>query len=499
MSRRKTTVSLQKIIDLLHRNSFGLTATFCEGASGASEVKFLQVKTPNIQKTFVISIPSRYIVKNTVDSHRRFHIGKFGNVPSKQIDYLTDLKGSRLECDLVAISSTTIYLYRNNGDNEGYLIGEAAIAELKKHSRVAADTPETGSDPVEKLVRDTKFLARNLGSDEDSDGELSPEDLKKMKVFGKTTTVVLDTETDDEISELCEGDIEEDANEESEEGGNADEESEGSDFANTRIHKNDGDDPAQDEESSDEYPSESEYPARTSGRLEKPTLEESLEEAEDQDIVFESAPKHKKKSHRKDKKSGPRRAKKISSDNSLPLHIDEADLEIGIIYVSIDLSTFYTRVSAPSFENDILKIYDTLDANEMEMRDLRTKEIAELSLKISEKVKTEMDLFRAADLKNKSQMIRLTESLKKLETLSIRVNANPSKFADSKAKIERMKENVKNTFDDLNLDGLRLRDLANDTLGHYLTCLEDMIGFQPNFGNLSESEKRPDASHEDVV
>ena len=144
-----------------------------------------------------------------------------------------------------------------------------------------------------------------------------------------------------------------------------------------------------------------------------------------------------------------------------------------------------------------MKTYDTLDTNEMEMRDLRSKEIGELASKISEKVKNEMEMFRAADLKIKSQIVRLSETMKRLDALSEKIDLNPSKFSREKVRVGGMRDLSKNTFEEMNLRGLRLRDIANDTLGHYLTCLEDMINFQPDFGFDADADGKNSTADDD--
>ena len=104
------TLSLNKLQKLLHENSYTLVSLYCEGDA----TRFLEVRTPKIQKTFIIALPRKYKLLCSESSYKRIEIYPSDERDSRQIDYLTELKGPLIDCDLVSISSFMVCLYKNN-------------------------------------------------------------------------------------------------------------------------------------------------------------------------------------------------------------------------------------------------------------------------------------------------------------------------------------------------------------------------------------------------
>jgi hypothetical protein len=148
-------LSLSKFSELLTKHSYSLISTYCAG----DECRFLEVKTPTYQKTFVIYVPEKYKMVVTTDVYRRLCVGKATSIQPHALSYLVDMKGPLLECDLLSISSTTICVYRHNGTTQCYPIGGSIkIDEVEPKEEVEKDE----EDPIKKIESDAVRLIEKL-------------------------------------------------------------------------------------------------------------------------------------------------------------------------------------------------------------------------------------------------------------------------------------------------------------------------------------------------
>lgn len=418
MSSKRISLSLNKVTSLLSNNGYILAALYCVD----DEVVFIECRTPKLQRTFIINVPEKYRLVKTDDKYKCLTISRLPVSPTRQLDYLMEIKGPLLECDLVAVSSTRLALYRNNGSSDCFKFGGPDPVDEEDDDNTI-DGVEIPEDP-EALLKGVNAVLKKMASrgevdaeqvvmpSEDIDNpikEVKPEDIEEMKVVNPKPK-----NTDDPIVEL---EFEEETRNEV-----------------PGLGEGDGDDAegVVDGESDDE--------ADPSDQLSKAKLS-SL-------------------TYRK--------------DNALPPNLEEAEIAIGIIYVCIDLTSFYKR-AATNLETEVLANYDVLETNEREMREGKVSVIGELCTKLSHKTTEILERFQKKEASLKAERLKLSAILDNAEGLRKKTESDVKKFADVKSDVDRIYTQTKTTLHELNIEILRLRDEVDDALDSFQKVLEEMI------------------------
>ena len=186
-------MSLTKLTTLLANHFYGVVSTYCVG----NEVHFLEARTPKMQKTFVIRVPPKYKMEGNDENYKRFqvtHIPASGVPPTtRQLDYLMDIKGPLIDCDLLSISSTGMCLYKNNNDVDYYKIGEYDIPE----DRSLPEEPEIGG--VEQIIKEAAILMERLDPHEE---ESPPKEIREDPEAEKVETEEVDTPIELEFDDV---------------------------------------------------------------------------------------------------------------------------------------------------------------------------------------------------------------------------------------------------------------------------------------------------------
>jgi hypothetical protein len=385
-----------------------------------------------------------------VDTYRRLQISSTTTPPSsasRQLDYLMEVKGPLLECDLLAISSSALCLYRNNGSVEYYVIGDG---EMSTEVDEVDDAEAIPIDQVDQIVKDAKAIMKKVSPDENFDMEddvpeaspsgreiakgdrlsvssSSKRSRKPKKIIELEFEDLEGTPIDSSVPELMEDDvvIDDDENVDEERDGDGDEEDDGD------VEEGDDIDEGDDEEVNENEPT------TMTVKPPQPT------------------------------KPKPRR------DNPLPPKLEDADLNLGIIYNCIDLSVFYKK--APSLEADIIAVYDALDDNEGDMREGKISKIVDLSEELIKRARSELERRKKEELGLKSQLIKLSAVLDRSNGLKSKVGAAPAKFANVKPEVDRVYNQTKLALHEINVELLRVRDAADEMLESYISSLEEMV------------------------
>jgi hypothetical protein len=158
-------------------------------------------------------------------------------------------------------------------------------------------------------------------------------------------------------------------------------------------------------------------------------------------------------------------------DNSIPENMVECNVDLGLLYFSMDLSIFYQRLrtEGPPLEEEVLTAYDTMDDNEADTRSSKLDEIQELCSKISSKAKQLVEGYQKRELDLKSQVLKLSTVLEKAEKLKDKVV--DKKFADEKPNVDRLYNQTKTSLYDLNVEIAQNKDCINDLLNIYISSL----------------------------
>ena len=422
---KRVTLSINKVTSLLSNNGYVLAALYCV----ENEVVFLECRTPKLQRTFIIHVPEKYLLVKGEATHKVLEISRIPPTPSRQLDYLMEIKGPLLECDLVAISSTRVCLYRNNGTSETFKFGGPDPNEDED------DAPSETGDPQnpDVLLKGVNAVLKKLKGEEDQlvmpsedidnphSKELKPEDIEEMKVVNPA----LAADSDGPAEPMIELEFEEETR-------------------NEVPGLGEGDSQAGDGQETD--------------------IQDDEDDPEEQDYV--SKTKLSSLSYRK--------------DNSLPEDINEAELAIGIIYWCADLASFYKKAAA--METEVLSAYDVLDSNEMEMRESKIQIIGDMCSKLTTKLGEILGMYKKKENELKAERLKLSAILDSAEGLRQKAAVDVKKFADVKPDIDRIYTQTKTTLYETNIGILRLRDEVDDALDGFQRVLEEM---------LESSEERP--------
>lgn len=402
------TLSLNKLQKLLHDNSYTLVALYCEN----QHVKFLELRTPRVQKTFIIALPDKYKLQAGT-SHKTIDIYGVEEKDSRQLEYLTEIKGPLLDCDLVSVSSFLICSYKNNGEFTTFKFG-------KNNTVDTAEEESEDSEIVEKLIKEVNAISEKV----------DPE----LKIV-KTEEEPVEPEEEPEEEEPEDEEIPE------------------------------KDEPEKEDQAVEivfEDENGKTFDGEASGILEGDIVvpETALEPVELVEPV-------KKTKHSETNRKA----------NFVPENLEALDLSLGLIYYSIDIDKFYKKANRKiDIEEDIINTYDIIDENENDLRSEKADNITELCAKLTLKVKEEIETYKKEENHLKTQILKLSLVLENAEKLKGKIDSDKAdKFLDSKPEINKLYNQTKTTFHDINLEILRNKDRIDDFLVQYQSALEEML------------------------
>ena len=188
---------------------------------------------------------------------------------------------------------------------------------------------------------------------------------------------------------------------------------------------------------------------------------ESIQEAVNELMIHDvDVPKSQSRVPLGSTKNGVKEDGKKVTDNSLPVDLEDNEIELGIIYATIEINTFYKKIA--TLESEIVGYYDILDENEGETRVARLKKITDLSGLLVKRASDELEKIKAEETAIRGQLVRLTTLLTQTETF--RENSKDLKYSDIKPDIEKVHTQTRKSIHDVNLELLRLRDRADEVL-----------------------------------
>ena len=413
---KRVTLSINKVTKLLADNGYILAGLYCI----ENEVIFLECRTPKLQRTFIIHVPEKYLLVRGDATHKVVEISHVAPSPSRQLDYLMEIKGPLLECDLVAFSSARVCLYRNNGTSDCFKFGGPDADD--DEGGLSDDEGQDGQNP-DVLLKGVNVLLKKLQGEDaqvelptaDIDNpdakELKPEDIEEMKIVDPAATLSQEKGTSNEpIVEL-------------------------------------------------EFEEETRNEVPALGEGDHEAVEGDSDEEGDEGKDYTSNTNMSSLSYRK--------------DNSLPSDISDAEISIGIIYWCVDLASFYKKAAA--LEAEVLSAYDVLDANEMEMRESKIHIISELCTKLAARSVEILDSYKKRENELKAERLKLSAILDSAEGLKLKTLADTKKYADVKSDIDRIHTQTKTTLYETNIGILRLRDEVDDALDGFQRVMEEML------------------------
>ena len=408
--RRSINLALPKFIELLDTHGYTLVSVY--GSSRTTDTdqffegRFIEIRTPKYQKTFIVYLPEKYSMKVDGETHRRLEIARspqISELPPRALAYLLEMKGPLLECDLLSVSSTDLVLLRHNGDALIFTIGEA------RKPKMYSPPPDVEEDTLDNLEKQAAQIKTRLEpAAEVPEITKDTDEHYELTIVDPTDELTLNDDGERVIVEL--------------------------DF--------------QDEDG------------------------ESIQEAVNELMIHDvDVPKSQSRVPLGSTKNGVKEDGKKVTDNSLPVDLEDNEIELGIIYATIEINTFYKKIA--TLESEIVGYYDILDENEAETRVARLKKITDLSGLLVKRASDELEKIKAEETAIRGQLVRLTTLLTQTETF--RENSKDLKYSDIKPDIEKVHTQTRKSIHDVNLELLRLRDRADEVLSDYQTTLEDLL------------------------
>lgn len=435
-------LSVDKVLLVLKKRGYIISAIFIEDEG---VIRFLVCRSPTFQKTFVIYIPEKFHLKIPEESSfKKFNIEPSVELPStRQVEYLSDIKGPLLECDICSISNEAICTYRNDNSIKCYRIkedGEEIIVE--------EDKEDEEDDEVQIITKNADKLIQKL-----KPGSTLP----KAKLREKEEPLVSDTEEEEDILDQEENKVV-----------SLTAENEDGELVEVNI-TSDNEEDIEDEEEEEEEKVELEFEdVPEEDEEEVNDLPELGEEEESIESIEEDVKKL------EEKILPDQEEKKVEHfDNSLPEDIKETDLSLGIIYVLIDLRKFYRELS--EIEKEIITCYEQLDDNELDIRNNQIKNIEEKSSEFVDHVKTRVNGITEKEKSLRLQLVQLTIVLSQLDELKKQTSNNILRYNNDIGEIDRIENSTRKFIHDLNMELLRLKDECNELITNFNSSLDDML------------------------
>jgi len=471
MSRPATQVhiSLSKVTEFLLKHGYPIVELYtCDGS-----VRFIETKTPKHQIPIMIYIPIKY--KTVVPPQARggkTHVGvPLKSVPfskdrknSRQVSYLTNIKGSFVDCDLLSLSTSFIYLLQNNGHSESF-----KLMNNDEH----ADVLEEIETPVQKIIKDASDVFNMIdepfytptGDDTGSIPRRGRDSLRARPpdMSGGADEPDSPPWDDRSTSEW-------------------DDQDEPEEIVELEFEDADGESVAPvNDFITDEYPGP--ILGRPLGRAESGTKttngSEILNQSERSSVLGISVDRSER---------DPVAPTSFGRSERLPVEgvrgsetglvqseedndRGDDDIVLGMIYYTIELGSVYKIIE--HVETEAATVMEIIDDNANNIRDDRVTRILEILEKLVIKVKAAYEDFSTEEDKLKSQAAQLSMLFD--QTTSLKRKVLDEKYADNKSNIDRVHDQTRATIKEINLEMLRARDAIDEFLDITQSTLSELI------------------------
>ncbi len=417
-------LSLEKLSNLFQRHKYILVAAYCEEAN----IRFLECRTPKQQKTFIVYLPPKY----TMYLSEKYLLNRFNVTPTnlppspRQIQFMSDMKGPLLECDLLTISSQMVCMYRNSGDTECYLI-------VDENEDKSSETEDEEIDEITQLEQKTVKVLQKVKPGAQ---------LPKIPIHEETEGL-----TEGRQNEETECQSEGQTNDNTE--GQSTEETDGHDKIELVFEDDNG-------EVFDEV------------RHTLNTAESKLH------VVQEKINKRDAETFGdSDDSSEDEVENLVTRDNAFPPKLEDSDTILGIIYVMIDIGTFFKKIA--SYEDEVIAFNEHLDDNELDIRKEKLSKLRETVINFLSHAEERLKKVNDEEKELKLQLMRLTVVLAQAEILKTHVEKNPGKYGEIVTESETIYSQTRETTHELNMELLKLRDFADELLNNYQSSINELI------------------------
>lgn len=168
-------------------------------------------------------------------------------------------------------------------------------------------------------------------------------------------------------------------------------------------------------------------------------------------------------------------------DNSIPGEFDDENISLGIVYLMVPIKEFFKSVggktlhSSNKYEDEIIKIYNLMHENELAKRESRLKSIDGMCNDLRVSSKARLELISKEEKSLRVQLMRLTVVLKQSNLQIKKVMLAKEKYGDDiVSEVVTIKSDILSSIHTLNLELIRLKELADEILGDFESSLREL-------------------------
>jgi len=443
-------LSYSKFLSMLNKHGY-ITSTVYYTKSGERhrKVEFFECRLPKTQKNILIRVPDRYsMVLPENINFKTIEIVKLGSntglLTERSVSYLLQVRGPLLESDLVVISSEGLCYSKFNGETICYFFSSNMPKIENKETIEDLNSEDDEIGKLEKELNETSFKLKKQGikiphktkildiPDTDvnpSDKKENPSDKKENPSDKKESPLSEDVDTEDDEEIFVDDDEE---NPESVE----------------LVFEEDSEEEFIDSDDEEIVDSDDEEIVDSD--------DEEIVDSDDEDVIAEG-----------------KKLRNFESSNHIT--IDELDVNLGVIYVVIDVNILHSKFSI--YEIEALGVYEQIEDNEKEMIDDRVSEIKKQLDLASKHLELRIKEIFLDERSMKYQLLRLTGILQDAENMKIKTSSKKSNMITDPiiVEIDRVYNKTKKTVHELNVSILRQRDEIEDLLINYEESLKELF------------------------
>lgn len=212
-SHKRVNLSSSKFLSHLTSNNFSIISLGYENIDSAKNILLVEIKTPNFLKNFYVYIPRNYKLpydEKTMSNYRAYGMYSIDTVPHRQVSYLSEVKGTMIEDDLISISNNLVVVYHQNEKVECYKLN-AVVDNPSKPSH--PNNPSRQLKSLEHLLMGEEVVPVVYSDDSEESNEVEEADDDTIKTYlDKSKIIELEFQDfqgniiDDSITDLLDTD-----------------------------------------------------------------------------------------------------------------------------------------------------------------------------------------------------------------------------------------------------------------------------------------------------
>jgi hypothetical protein len=151
----------------------------------------------------------------------------------------------------------------------------------------------------------------------------------------------------------------------------------------------------------------------------------------------------------------------------------DEEIELGLVYIMVELNVFFKKIGE-NFENEIVKLYDTLDEAENERRSTQVTKIQDLLQQVSVNLNTKLEELKAKEDELRESFMRLTSLVTDTNHLLVKTGAD-AKLKKNHEETERLSKQIQSAIHDINVEKIKLKDKITNLLSTHILVLSDLL------------------------